>query len=491
MMRRPPKTYSLTDGFPIGVLPAQLREVVLSVHEDTQAPVSLIFASVLSAMSLGCQDLVDITRPDGKRHPINLYLLTLADSGERKSTVDSIIMASIHRYQVKLSASYNQEMADYQIASQLWETEYAATNGLWKTSLKNGGAEAAQLKTEVALLLQMRPVKPIRIEWLINDATPAAVKSRLVEQGTLGLFSDEGGSMLKSSLLSDTSFLNSLWSASDILVERKTTEPQRISDTRVTLALMVQPKLFDAFLEKHGEKTRGSGFLARCLFSKPKSTQGQRLANSIPYKAYCGSPLQEFFDNRLQTLLETTLARRRTNTARQVVQLSPEAKVLWFREYNNLEQRINQGQDLYPYRDVVSKLMEQMLRISAVITFFNHDSLEVNEQVLSAAIQLGRWYLYQFINLTNTSGAVTKEEEDANAIYTWLEQRLDFFRMPGVRKNHVRQYGPNCARSKVRLDQAVETLARQGRLVVIHGRTTYLRNYTNDPHNIAGNGASL
>ena len=81
-MRRPPKTYSLTDGFPIGVLPAQLREVVLSVHEDTQAPVSLIFASVLSAMSLGCQDLVDITRPDGKRHPINLYLLTLADSGE-------------------------------------------------------------------------------------------------------------------------------------------------------------------------------------------------------------------------------------------------------------------------------------------------------------------------------------------------------------------------------------------------------------------------
>ncbi|MDQ3796460.1 MAG: YfjI family protein [Pseudomonadota bacterium] len=57
--------------------------------EFVQGPVSLVACSALSALSLTYQALADVRRADKLSGLCSLYLLAVADSGERKTNCDN------------------------------------------------------------------------------------------------------------------------------------------------------------------------------------------------------------------------------------------------------------------------------------------------------------------------------------------------------------------------------------------------------------------
>ena len=58
-----------------------------------QCPPALAACSALSALSLAGQALADVQRADELKGPTSLYLLAVAESGERKTTCDSLFLA--------------------------------------------------------------------------------------------------------------------------------------------------------------------------------------------------------------------------------------------------------------------------------------------------------------------------------------------------------------------------------------------------------------
>ncbi|OAF97522.1 hypothetical protein PPECC9_9390, partial [Escherichia coli PCN009] len=45
----------------------------------------MVATSALTAISIACQNQIDVCRPGNLHGPVNLYSLILADSGERKT----------------------------------------------------------------------------------------------------------------------------------------------------------------------------------------------------------------------------------------------------------------------------------------------------------------------------------------------------------------------------------------------------------------------
>src|SRR5215472_16920839 len=74
--------------YPLEALSPVLRDAVSEYCQYGQQPVPIAAASALGAASLAVQGLVDIARDDGLRGPVSLYLLTIALSGERKTSAD-------------------------------------------------------------------------------------------------------------------------------------------------------------------------------------------------------------------------------------------------------------------------------------------------------------------------------------------------------------------------------------------------------------------
>lgn len=188
-----------------------------------------------------------------------------------------------------------------------------------------------------------------------------------------GLISSEGGNVLKSGAFSDMAKLNSLWSGESITIDRVKAESIHISDARLTTLIMVQPEVLADYMDKKGEQARGSGLMARFLFSSGQSTQGTRLMGD-----YNQEPSWEYlerFNYLIKEFLESSyLSSLKEAFKPQILELSPSAERLWITYYNNIERHINIGGVYDSFGDHASKLAENAGRIAGLLNHFHWNS---------------------------------------------------------------------------------------------------------------------
>ena len=87
--------------YPLDALPDSVRCAVQEVADFVKAPIPLIASSALAALSLAIQAHTDVQRAEKLSGPCGLFLLAIADSGERKSTCDGFFTTSIRDYQAQ------------------------------------------------------------------------------------------------------------------------------------------------------------------------------------------------------------------------------------------------------------------------------------------------------------------------------------------------------------------------------------------------------
>jgi hypothetical protein len=104
------------------------------------------------------------------------------------------------------------------------------------------------------VLLAASPKAPVRFRQIYNDATPAAIKDSLCGRWrSIGLMSDEAGTIFNGYALNELPFINKMWDGAMFPVERKSEPDKLIKDARMTLGLMIQP---DVFKKVSGTKRR-------------------------------------------------------------------------------------------------------------------------------------------------------------------------------------------------------------------------------------------
>ncbi|MCW8334227.1 DUF3987 domain-containing protein, partial [Vibrio paucivorans] len=70
-----------------------------NLEQLTQTPRAMNLSAILAASSTSLQGLVDVENPlTGKAGPISLNLLTVAGSGERKSSLESKVIKGLKRF---------------------------------------------------------------------------------------------------------------------------------------------------------------------------------------------------------------------------------------------------------------------------------------------------------------------------------------------------------------------------------------------------------
>lgn len=76
--------------FPVDVLGPVLENAALGINDIVQCPLALAGNSVLAAASLASQAHVNVVFPaTGRPIPTSIFLLTVGESGERKSAAEA------------------------------------------------------------------------------------------------------------------------------------------------------------------------------------------------------------------------------------------------------------------------------------------------------------------------------------------------------------------------------------------------------------------
>ena len=82
-------------SFPVRALPAPLCDWVQAVAENTETPVDMAAVSALAVLSCALQGKFKVHAKSGYNEPLNLYILIIANSGERKSPIVQLMTRPI------------------------------------------------------------------------------------------------------------------------------------------------------------------------------------------------------------------------------------------------------------------------------------------------------------------------------------------------------------------------------------------------------------
>ena len=379
--------------YPVSAL-GPLREAVIAVRDITKAPIALVAQSALSVGSLAVQAHGNVQMLGGGTAPLSLYCLTIAKSGERKSSSDKLLMKGVKEFEEKEQYEYDTAHREWRRANQIFEKREKELISKAAGKEKNKALEA-----EVDLAALKEPEAPLRPEVLPSDPTfEGLVLLFSTGRPSLGLFNDEGGvfvggySMGSDHKLKTMAGLSKLWDGEPINRTRSGDGATTLRGRRLALHLMVQPVVATDLLSD--ELASGQGFLPRMLIAFPPSTMGTRLYREASERAW--QDLGRFI-GQSKMLLEhvpSVSKKDRQKLEPRTLFLSDDARSLLIEYHDHIERSQSPGADYELVTAYASKSAEQAARIAGVMTLFENIEAEtVSAEVIANAIALAQFYL--------------------------------------------------------------------------------------------------
>lgn len=454
----------LPEEYPLDSLPDTIRAAVEEVAGFVKAPIPLVASSALAALSLACQAHADIKRAEKLHGPISLYMLAIADSGERKTTCDGFFMSAIRQFEREQTEAMKPAIQQYDAAFAAWDAEREGILSAIRDAGKKG-KPTNKMREDLEQLQQSKPESPPVPRLLLEDETPENLVWSLAKQWpSSGIISSEAGMVLGShamgrdSVMRNLATLNIVWDGGEFSIGRKTTESFKMRGGRATIALQTQEATLHNFLEKSGDLARGTGFLARFLVSWPASTQGYRMFTEAPMHW----PHLSAFHARITAMLSQPFTLDEDGMLTPpIMSLSRGAKDAWIEYHDTIERGLTHGGELGDVRDVASKSADNAARLAALFQMFESGFSPVSHEVFDRASTIAAWHLSESRRFLG-GFSLPREMGDATKLDGWIVEHCCRSGSATVGKNYARQHGP--IRDSSRLDAAIRELVELDRV---------------------------
>lgn len=456
----------IPEPYPIDALPETIRAAVEEVAGFVKAPLPMVASSALAALSLATQAHVDAKRAERLQGPVGLFLLTIADSGERKSTCDGFFTSAIRQYQEEQAEAMKPAIKEYQAAIAAWEAERDGILSAIKGAGKSG-KPTDKLRADLAEIQRDKPEAPRVPRLLLGDETPENLAWGLAKHWpSAGVVSAEAGivfgahGMSGDSVMRNLGLLNVLWDGGSHSVGRRTSESFTVKGARLTVALQIQEMTLRSFFDKSGGLARGTGFLARFLVAWPESTQGFRPFTEAP----ANWPHLATFHKRIAEILANPVPIDEEGAlSPALMMLAPDAKAAWVAFHDAIESELASGGELYDVRDVASKSADNAARLAALFQIFEHGmGGAVGLECFESASRIAAWHLNESRRFFGEL-ALPAELADAARLDTWLVEYCSREKTHLVPIAKLQQFGPGGLRSKATIETALRELEEAGR----------------------------
>lgn len=466
------------ERFPIEALGDTFAAAATAIMDRIQCPDAIAGNSVLAAMGHASQAHADVVVPaTGARRPTSLFLITVAGTGERKSSADKEASAPIQAREEELRAEYEADRQTYQREHRAYELAVSeAEKAKGDRSAKSSALEAVGDEPESPLL-----------PYLSADEPTVEGLHKLFERGqpSLALSSDEGGAMLgghafaNEHKLRSLAALSGLWDGTPIRRIRAGDGASVMPGRRLALHLMLQPGVATRLLSD--PEALEQGLASRLLVAAPASTAGTRMQREE--KPETAAALRRYTSKTLGLLERPPRLIEGTRNALnpRPVSFTPNAAAAWRKLADEIERKLVDGADFAQIRGFANKLAEHMARIAAVLTIATDpDAAEIGLDALGRAATLGDFYASEALRMFE-AGRSSPEIEQAEKLLRWLKEWPE----PIVSLAAIYQRGPNSIRDASTARRAVSFLESHGWLSRLEGKHTVAGNRTREAWQIA------
>lgn len=420
------------EEYPIEALGADLAKVIYAATKEIKVSPALAAHCALLALSLATHAHFDVVIRK-RRVCLSIGLVSIASSGERKSSVYYTLMKGIERFQQALELKYRKRQSGEDIYG--------------------NAPNAPELKRIPIIVMTDPPLEAILIN--LHRGYPSQALSS-DEAGTLL----GGYAMCKDNILKFGSGLSSVLEGNQITRVRANGESFILRGKRLTLHLMAQPKIIDHLI---GDKQlEDQGFLARLLKVRAEDKAGTRF-NSPPN--IDREKTIQVFNDRIYALISQPLSFNDLGDLEtKDVLVNAKAEKLWDDFTNVVEPKQAKGREYHKIKGFASKIRDNVLKLAGLITLYEGKT-EIDERAMSGAIELGYFYIQQELNgLSEYHRA--KQQNKEQTVLDKIENLGGSVTLDRLSTNMPRNSGLRGKAAEVRA--ILETLVATGKLVYTH-----------------------
>jgi hypothetical protein len=440
--------------FPVEALGDSLSKAALAIAHKVQLPVAIAAQSVLAAAALAAQAIADVMMPYGDARPLSLFFITVAASGDRKTTADNSALWPIRKYEDALKEKYRTEYERWDVETATWTAERKHIEGNKKITR----AERAEQLTR----LGPKPPSPLQPFLTATEPTvEGLIKIWPLAPAALGIFSTEGGQfiggygMSPDHRLKTAATFSGMWDGAKISRVRAGDGSIILKGRRLSLHLMVQPDAAAAFLSD--PVLRNQGLLSRILVAQPDSVAGTRLYRNTDT---ADEKTIRQYGERILSILGSPwpiVDGERNELDPPALTLDAEAFTAWKEFHDNVEARCGQHNELAAIGDFAAKAAEQAARIAGVLTIIDDRvAVEIKGSTMGDAVTITDWYVNETLRLQQAARTDAKLVR-AQRLLVWLQARGG-----EIDLREIIQFGPAAERSKAAASETIAILLAHG-----------------------------
>ncbi|MDR2333588.1 MAG: DUF3987 domain-containing protein [Burkholderiaceae bacterium] len=477
---------------------ASFKQAIHAVHSGIQSPIGMVFGSALSMAACCTQGVFDVACPGSGSSPTSLFILTIAESGERKTSTDAKFMRIVSEFEQEKNEGICLEPAAYMAEYDMWKSQLKVYKKLSDKAVTEGD-EASVLthKAKLRAHYENEPRTTPALRIIFEDTTMSALLESLANTSPNAVLnSSEGGILFERANLGFLLRANKIWDGGNFFVDRSSKPSYAVRNARLTISAMIQKKTLEHALKRKESGARSSGFFARFLITEPDSTQGTRFGNFSPTQESQKTKNQEYIDwlrNRALELLHESLGA--DGKPRKLVHFSPAAAKVWKNFYNEVESALPQNGVLSDIKDFASKISNNMSRIAAVLHCFCGLEGDISAETAQFSAELCKIYIAEFKKLFGFKDPIAIAHSNAEKVYEFLCKNNKKWNYYGFPKTWLLRHGPYGCRSKIELDAALGILANKNLVRVerqqgVHSSCTVFLNTTGSNGQISMSKAS-
>jgi len=441
-------------AFPMRALGA-LRDAADAIAMTTQAPPAICAQSVLAAATLAVQAHRDVQLPGAGVRPLTGFYASVAESGERKTTVDRIALAPVYRIEERWRQDRDAQASAFANDHEAWKS---AREGAKKRC--NGNRSAIREALDAA---GPEPKPPPQAMLLVEDFSPEALVLHLRDaRPYAGVFTSEGGVLVGGHAFSEDkamqtgALFNCLWDGLPIRRIRVLTGAAFLPGRRCSTHIMMQQIVADKLLSD--AVLNGIGTTARMLIVAPETTIGTRPYREAPPQ--CAVALRTYSDH-ITALLTRPPAMAAGTTDEldpPAMALDAKARQMWISFHDAVESDIGPGGALHSICAFGAKLAEHAGRLSAVLTTYaDPDAMEVGAEAMACGITAAQHYAAEMLRLQG-GAAIAPDLRLAARLLVWWQSRPD----PRCHLAVIYQTGPGALRDAAIARRTVAVLDEHG-----------------------------
>jgi hypothetical protein len=413
--------------FPVELLPPWLAAWVAAEALATQTPPDLAGMLALAGVGAGLATKFRAVVRDGWSEPTNLFVAVALLPGERKSAVFADMLNPIQVYEqnevqrmapIIAEAASEHRMLEARLKK--LENKAASTEiAEEREALRN---DASQLAQELA-----SHVVPEEPQCFCDDTSPEKLANLLARQGGRMLQASAEGTAFEiaKGRYSETANFDVYLkghSGDPLRVHRISRATDIVERPALSCALAVQPDVIRGLVEQ--ASMRGRGYLARWLYSVPRSLVGFR---RIAPPGVPDSVAAEFHRFMVMAWGLSGTTDMTGRPAPHWLRLSPPADSA-LREFERwLEPRLAEGEELSYLAGWANKLAGAIARIAAILHVADAVADDakaslapISGSTVNAAICLGRDYLLPHAQAAFGLMGADPRIEIARAVLEWI-----------------------------------------------------------------------